>query len=71
MSETLAWLAPVTAICDHGPPEANARSTLKPCSFAELSVQMRLIWLDETADAARLVGAAGTVAGVVAKAVLE
>jgi hypothetical protein len=35
------------------------RSTLKPVSLFELSLQDRLIWLDDTAVAIRFVGAAG------------
>ena len=38
-----------------------ARSTTKLVSFIELSVQLRLIWLDETGLAASPPGAAGTV----------
>jgi hypothetical protein len=42
------------------------RSTLNPVSLFELSVQERLIWLDDTAVAIRFVGAAGVgVAGAV------
>jgi hypothetical protein len=40
------------------------RSILKPFSFAALSIQARLIWLEETAVAMRLDGAAGGVGGV-------
>ena len=43
----------------------------KPVSFAALSLQVRLIWLADTADALRLDGAAGIVPGVVADAVFE
>jgi hypothetical protein len=35
------------------------RYTLNPVSLFELSVQDRLIWLEETAVAVRLLGAAG------------
>jgi galactokinase len=35
------------------------RSSLNPVSPLDLSVQARFIWLDETAVAVRLVGAAG------------
>ncbi len=35
------------------------RDTLNPVSLLELSVQERLIWLDETAVAVRSLGAAG------------
>jgi hypothetical protein len=37
------------------------RSTLNPVSLLELSAQLRLIWLLDTAMAFRLVGAAGDV----------
>jgi hypothetical protein len=47
------------------------RSILKPDSLAELSVQVRLIWLEETALAERPVGAAGGSVSVVAEAVFE
>ena len=47
------------------------RSTLKPVSLVELSVQDRLIWLEEADVADRLLGAAGTVPWVVALVVLE
>jgi hypothetical protein len=40
------------------------RSTLNPVSLFELSVQERLIWLDDTAVAVRFVGAAGVGIGV-------
>jgi hypothetical protein len=40
------------------------RSILKPSSFAALSIQARLIWLEETAVAVRLDGAAGGTGGV-------
>jgi hypothetical protein len=39
-------------------------SILKPSSFAALSIQARLIWLEETAVAVRLDGAAGGAGGV-------
>ncbi len=55
----------------NGPAAAVARSTLKPVSLEELSVQVRLIWLAEAAVAARAVGAAGMVREVVALAVFE
>ena len=38
-----------------------AWSTLKPVSLFELSVQPRLIWLEEAAVAVRPLGAVGTV----------
>ena len=56
------------------PPEVAALSTANPVSLEELSVHVRLIWLDDAADAARLEGAAGIVtvgADVVADAVFE
>ena len=40
------------------------RSTLNPVSLFELSLQDRLIWLDDTAVAIRFVGAAGVGIGV-------
>jgi len=40
------------------------RSILKPSSFAALSIQARLIRLEETAVAVRLDGAAGGAGGV-------
>ena len=43
----------------------------KPVSFAALSLQVRLIWLADTADPLRLDGAAGVVPDVVADAVFE
>jgi hypothetical protein len=50
-----------------------ARSILKPDSLLELSFQLRLIWLEETAVAERLLGAVGRVISdcVVALAVFE
>jgi hypothetical protein len=47
-------------------------SILNPVSLEEVSTQTRLIWLEETAEAAALVGAEGTEAAawVVAEAVL-
>ena len=39
--------------------EPAQRSIEKPSSFEEASVHERLIWLDQTVVAARLVGAAG------------
>ena len=61
----------MTAIWVNGPAAALARSTLKPVSFEELSVQERGIWLAEAAVAARAPGAAGMVRDVVALAVPE
>jgi hypothetical protein len=43
---------------------SGERSTLKPVSFVELSVQLRLIWLDDAAVAVRPLGAAGVGVGV-------
>ena len=40
------------------------RSILNPVSLFELSVQDRLIWLDDAAPAVRFVGAAGVGVGV-------
>ena len=64
-------LAAVPPIEPQGPVEDIARSTVKPVSFIALSVQLKLIWFDETALAARLLGAAGGVPAVVALAVFE
>ena len=55
-------LAPAVPICAklvH--PLPVQRSTLNPLSLPELSVQDRLIWLEEAAVADRLLGAAGSV----------
>ena len=71
VSEKPVAPAPVTAIWVQGPAEEPARSTLKPVSLLELSVQVRLIWLEEAAVALRLPGAAGIVPCVVAFAMLE
>jgi hypothetical protein len=61
------------AIWLQGPLEEVARSILKPDSLLELSFQLRLIWLEEIADAERPLGAVGTVTFdcVVALAVFE
>ncbi len=59
------------AIWVNGPAAAVARSTLKPVSFDELSVQVSVIWLEEAAVAASPVGAAGMDSEVVALAVPE
>ena len=48
--------APTVAICVNVVPLLE-RSTLNPVSLFELSVQDRLIWLDDTAVAVRFVGA--------------
>ncbi len=47
------------AIWVNGPPEAVARSILKPLSMPELSVQLSLIREASTVVAARLLGAEG------------
>jgi hypothetical protein len=57
--ENEAMFAPVVAICAQ-PAVALLRSILNPDSLLEVSAQVRLIWLKETAVAVRLVGAAGT-----------
>src|SRR5437660_14365 len=54
-------LAPTVAICVQVPVAAGARWILKPCSLLELSFQVRFIWLEETAAAVGLLGAAGAV----------
>jgi hypothetical protein len=51
-------LAFVVAICENDVPFLE-RSTLNLVSLFELSVQERLIWLDDTAVAVRSVGGAG------------
>jgi hypothetical protein len=51
--------APTIAIWLHGPFDEAALSTLNPVSFDDLSVQLKLIWLDDTVIALRLIGAAG------------
>jgi hypothetical protein len=63
MFEKVVTFAPLRAICPNVVPFGE-RSTLKPVSLFELSVQDRLIWLDEIAVAARFVGAAGVGIGV-------
>jgi hypothetical protein len=55
--------APTVAICLNDLPRL-VRSTVNPVSLFELSVQDRLIWLDDTAVAVRFVGAAGVGVGV-------
>ena len=50
---------------------AGAAPILKPASLNELSVQERLIWVWETAEAARPDGAIGIDRGVVADATFE
>jgi hypothetical protein len=51
-------LAPTVAIVVNVPPYVFL-SILKPSSSLELSVQERFIWLVDTADATRSVGASG------------
>ena len=53
--------APTVAIWLHGPVEEVALSILKPVSFDELSAHVRLIWLEDAAEAERLPGALGMV----------
>ncbi len=48
--------APLVAICENPLPFLD-RSTLNPVSLFELSVQDRLIWLDDATVAVRFVGA--------------
>jgi hypothetical protein len=54
----IATFAPTVAICVNVVPSVE-RSTLNPVSLFELSVQDRLIWLDDTAVAVRFVGERG------------
>ena len=54
----MVTFAPTIAICVNVVPSVE-RSTLNPVSLFELSVQDRLIWLDDTAVAVRLVGGRG------------
>jgi hypothetical protein len=63
MFEKVVTFAPLRAICKKVVPFVD-RSTLNPVSLFELSVQDRLIWLDEIAVAVRFVGAAGVEIGV-------
>ena len=58
-SEYTRPFAAVTPTCVHGPLLPSARSTLKPLSFEELSVQSRSIRDDEIDVAFRLLGASG------------
>jgi hypothetical protein len=51
--------APCVPICAYVPPVPVFRSTLKPVSLVELSVQARLTVLDERATARRPVGGSG------------
>jgi hypothetical protein len=62
---------PVVPTCAHGPDALEPRSILKPASLNELSTQERLIWVCETVEAARPVGAIGIVSGVVALETFE
>ena len=55
--------APTVAICVNVVPSSE-RSILNPVWLFELSVQDRLIRLDDAAVAVRFVGAAGVVVGV-------
>ena len=63
MSAYVVTLAPTVAISLNDLP-CLARSTLKPVSLFEWSVQDRFIWLLDTAVAVRFVGAAGVGIGV-------
>ena len=63
-------LAVAVPISDHPVLPSRERSTRKFVSFEELSVQLRLIWLDEAAEAVRLLGAGSEQPVVVALAVL-
>jgi hypothetical protein len=54
----MVTFAPTVAICVNVVPSVE-RSTLNPVSLFELSVQDRLIWLDDTAVAVRFVGGLG------------
>ena len=56
---------PSVAIDVYVPPDVADLSTMNPVSSVELSVQVKLIWLDDAADAAKLVGAAGVAGGSV------
>jgi hypothetical protein len=53
LSEYELALTPVLAICIHGPADEMLRSMVNPDSFPELSRQLRLIWVEETPEAAR------------------
>jgi len=63
VSVNVVTFAPLVAICENALPFLE-RSTLNPVSLFELSLQERLIWLDDTAIAVRFVGAAGVGFGV-------
>jgi len=71
LSEYATTPEEVTAISAQGPEEAGARSSLKPLSLNELSIQDRSIRLEEAVAAERAEGGDGIVAGVVALAVFE
>ena len=60
-SEYAIALTPTLPICDHGPADDKPRSMVNPDSFPELSCQPRLIWVEETPEAARFDGAVGAV----------
>ena len=71
LSLKLVALAVGVPTCVHVSVPLGERSTIKPLSFPELSVQVRLIWrLPVAGVATRLLGAAG-VEAVVADAILE
>ena len=61
LSEYEVTFPPVLAICIQGPVAEMLRSMVNPDSFPELSSQLRLIWVEETPEAARYEGAVGTV----------
>ena len=58
-------LLPTVAIWLNDPDDSVARSILNPASFAELSFQESLIWLEEMAVAIRLLGGDGVSIAVV------
>ena len=62
--------ATTVAICVKVVP-LDERSITNAVSLLELSLQARLIWLVDIAEAVRLLGAAGRAAEVVALATLE
>jgi hypothetical protein len=63
VSEYVVTFVPTVAICLNDLP-CFVRYTLNPVSLFELSVQDRLIWLDDTVVAVRFVGASGVGVGV-------
>ncbi len=71
LSENETAPGPVVPIWSHGPEALGPRSILKPASLNELSDQERLIWVWETAEAARPDGGIGIDRGVVADATFE